>query len=105
MLFVFKPRRPGGFAGPWGFPHLGLSPPGAFPRRLARKLTGRSACFRTAVVAVAADLDARDGDADARIAFHLPLQLFEEIAFHFTHFAAAQAGHVDMISRAVPSLV
>jgi len=41
------------------------------------------------------------GDFDAAVAGNLALQLFVEFAFEFADFAAADAGYVDVIARAV----
>jgi hypothetical protein len=41
------------------------------------------------------------GDFDAAVAGNLALQLFVEFAFEFADFAAAHAGYVDVIARAV----
>src|ERR1700730_4335049 len=67
----------------------------------------RTTCvlFRTAIVAVAADLHPRDRDADAGVALDLPLELLEKVAFHFAHFAATQTSHVDVVARTVAFVI
>ncbi len=51
--------------------------------------------------AIAADFGAGNGDADAAILGNLLFQFFIEAAFKFADTSAAQAGHMDMIARAV----
>src|SRR2546428_3591556 len=58
-----------------------------------------------AVLAVAADLHARHGNADAGVPLHLAFELLEELALYFPHFSATQAGHVDVVARAVAFVV
>ena len=55
--------------------------------------------------AVAADFGARDGDFHAEVAGDLLFQLFVETAFEFADFAAAQAGHVDVVAWAVALVI
>jgi len=71
------------------------------------RLRGSPRCRRlgAAGVAIAADLHPRHGDADARIALHLPLELLEKLALHFAHFAAAQASHVNVVARPVAFVI
>ena len=54
-----------------------------------------------AIVADAAYFGARDGNLDAAVACDLVFQLIVEMALEFADFAAAEAGDVDVIARAV----
>jgi hypothetical protein len=54
-----------------------------------------------AVVADAADLGAGDGDLHFEVAGDLFFQLFVEAGFEFADLAAAEAGDVDVVARAV----
>ena len=57
--------------------------------------------LRLAIQAIAAHFRSGHGNFDAAIAFDLLLQLFVEAAFELAHFAAAQAGNVNVIARSV----
>ena len=54
-----------------------------------------------AVGAEAAYFGAGNRDFDAAVAGDLALQLFVEFAFEFADFAAADAGDVDVVARAM----
>jgi hypothetical protein len=54
-----------------------------------------------AIFADAADFGAGYGDFHAAIVGDLTFQLLEEVGFKFADFAAAQAGDVDVVARAV----
>jgi hypothetical protein len=54
-----------------------------------------------AVFAVAADFGAGHRDFDIAILLDLLLQFFVEVGFKFAHFAAFQAGDVDVVPKAV----
>src|SRR5712692_353325 len=58
-----------------------------------------------AVLAVAADFRACDGDLDAAVALDLALELLEQPALELAHFAAAQAGDVDVVAGPVTFVV
>ena len=58
-----------------------------------------------AVVADAADFGARDGDLHFEVAGDLFLQLLVEAGLEFADLAAAQAGDVDVVARAVSFVV
>jgi len=64
-----------------------------------RSQTGNAEGSGAALGAIAADFRADHGNLDSAVALDLPLQLLEEAAFEFPHFAAAEAGNVDMIAR------
>ena len=54
-----------------------------------------------AIVADAADFRARNGDLDVAVACDLLFELLVETGFEFANFAAAETGHMDVVSRAV----
>jgi len=58
-----------------------------------------------AVVADAADFGARDSYPDVTITGNLVLELLVEAGFEFADLAAAEAGHMDVIARAVGFVV
>jgi hypothetical protein len=61
-----------------------------------------SAClFFPALFTVAADFGSCRGDLDAAVFFDLLFQFFVEVRLEFTDGSAFQAGHVDMVARAV----
>lgn len=47
---------------------------------------------------VATDFETGDYDMELALALNLALETFEEIAFKFLNFAAAEAGHVQVIA-------
>lgn len=57
--------------------------------------------FCLASGAEAADFGAGDGDGHAAVLFDLLLELLVEFGFEFADFAAAKAGDVDVVARAV----
>jgi hypothetical protein len=57
--------------------------------------------FAAAIGADSADFRATHRDFDAGVTGDLALQLFVKLAFDFAHFAAADAGNVDVVARAV----
>jgi hypothetical protein len=58
-----------------------------------------------AVVADAPYFGAGDGDLHFEIAGDLFFELFVETGFEFADFAAAEAGYVDVVARAVSFVV
>ena len=54
-----------------------------------------------ALRANAADFSAAHRDIDAAVARDLLLQLFVQLAFHFSHFSTMQTGDVNVVARAV----
>src|ERR1700730_9535223 len=58
-----------------------------------------------ALVAIAADFQARDYDVELAITLNLPLQAVEEIALKFHDLAATQACHVNVVSLWTPFVV
>jgi hypothetical protein len=47
---------------------------------------------------VSTDFQSRYDNSEPAVFFHLPLQLFENVAYELHDLAAAQAGHVDMVA-------
>ena len=74
-------------------------------RAQARPGIGLSLGSGQAVVADAADFGAGDGDLHFEVAGDLFLQLFVEAGFKFADFAAAKAGDVNVVARAVGFVV
>ena len=61
--------------------------------------TGESGDWSGAALsAVAADFEAGDENVEATVALDLSLQAVEEITLKFGDFAAAQAGHMDVVA-------
>ena len=54
--------------------------------------------LRPACLAVPADLQTRNQNAEVALLRYGFLQFFEELAFKLHHFAAAQAGHVQVVA-------
>jgi hypothetical protein len=64
----------------------------------------KSALLEAALAALAAKppyFGARDADFQIAVARNLPLQILVKLAFELAHLAAANAGHVDVVSRSV----
>ncbi len=77
----------------------------AMPRLSKRSLVGGFFFEGETVVADAADFGARDGDLHFEVAGDLLFELFVEAGFEFADFAAAEAGDVDVVARAVGFVV
>ncbi|MFZ0039052.1 MAG: hypothetical protein WAK91_16620, partial [Candidatus Acidiferrales bacterium] len=58
-----------------------------------------------AFFADAADFGARYGDLDAAVFGNLLHESLVKFAFEFAYFAATEAGHVDVIARAVALVI
>ena len=70
--------------------------------KIARKgFLGGGVGLATAVSADSAHFRAADGDFDASVARDLFLQFLVQLAFHLADFAAAHAGDMDVVARAV----
>ena len=71
-----------------------------------KRLLGEGLFFSgEAIVADAANFGTRDGNVDVAVARNLLFELIVEMRFEFADFAAAQAGNVNVVARAVGFVV